>query len=741
LFFLPRSAVGARLQAFLDKVAVSPEMIASICDGPVDDTFVDDVRALSDKITFAASHGRAPAPAQAAGDGAPPKRDVLAGLGVDPFDTAAGRDALPQLEGLRLRAVSRCRTHLLQAFEELRRPRSNPQAYQAHVLLRQRALMVFLLAHAPDVASEVVEAYVSLWGRSLAALVRSYHTGMMRSHAPGAGAADTVVPDSGAAARAAAGARGGFFARLGGVGQAVAARRGPEDTRALQVAGRDAVLGRASDPPETVHDVERAGGAVALEAVFRATQRHVVLLAATEHAFCLAFFGRRAGPAAYARVMSPPISAALESLEESLHRCDDAVALLLMITLTALHRSDAVEGVTGGGGQHAREADAPKEAGPGEGAATGPDAAAAAAAAGPAPADAGPDGDAARQARRDRGEASKDDARPPPPRGALPVMEGYFDRVTMLLWPRLKTCLDAHTSSIRAADAGRLGAVSVFPHFAALRYAELSASVLSLLRGLRRLGGFGDDMLRHNLTLMRSELDALLGRLAARHPAREVRVAFLHNTYRRCGAVLRERGAPDDEAEYFEEAAAAQADLFAAEAVKAHFGRMAALVDRCELQMAEAAVASGELSADGGDASDALEAAPRGRSGELLLASSVRPDLDRAEAEALVKDFSSTWGAALGRLNEAVRRLVGAADAAGALEVLKKTAFRMLSLYARLLDAVKRSFPSTPGFMREAVSTGSILREIQRYAREGQEAVAEAAGAEAGAGEAGGAAE
>ncbi|KAA0147019.1 hypothetical protein FNF29_07646 [Cafeteria roenbergensis] len=684
-----RSAVGARLQAFLAKVAVSPEMISSICDGPVDDGFVDDVRALSDKLAFAARQGRAARGSGVSGSGgdesgsAESSDGLLSGLGIDPFETAAGRDALPQLEGLRLRAVSRCRTHLLQSFEELRRPRSNPQAFQAHVLLRQRALMTFLLTHAREVGREVVAAYVGLWSKSLHALVKSYHAGLMRSCAPVATAADLVVPDTSAAAAAAAGAAGGrgggggggFFARFSSAGTGLGAgRRRPDDARALAVRGRAAVLRRASDPPEPVHEVESSGRLLAYEEVFRASQRHVVQLAATEHAFCLAFFGRSVGPDAYTGVMAAPVSAALECFSEQVGRSHDAVGLLLMINLTALHRSAA--------------------------------------------------------ARRDRGESSAADARPPPPRGALPVMEGYFDRVTMCLWPRLKASLDAHAGSLRRADAARLGAVSVAPHFAAVRYAELAASVLGLHRGLRRLGGFGDDMLRHNMALMRSELDALLGRLAARHPAREVRVAFLHNTYRRCAALLAERRAPEDEVAHFADAAAAQAELFAAEAVTAHFARMVALVNRCEADMVQAAAAAGQLpeGVSGSDLAELLDAVPRGSSGELRLPASIKPRLDAAEAEALVRDFSGAWSGALGGLNDAVQRLVGSVDASGALEVLKKTAFRMLSLYARLLDIVKRVFPGTPAFMREAVSVPSILREIQRYARAGQEAAQSAAG-------------
>lgn len=299
-------------------------------------------------------------------------------------------------------------------------------------------------------------------------------------------------------------------------------------------------------------------------------------------------------------------------------------------------------------------------------------------------------------------------------------MESFFDRVTMLLWPRLKATLDAHTRSLHEADSARLGTVSLEPHFVTLRYTELAASILSLLRSLVRMGATGDDMLRHNMAVMRGEYEALLARLASRHAAKEVRIAFLHNSSRRSADMLRERRAPEDELTHFVEAASEQAELFANEALAAHFGRMVALVRRVELDMAGKALRRGLV--EGDDAEDALEGAPRGKSGELLLPADLRPEMDLAEAEAIVRDFTGSWSTALGRLNDAVQRLVGAVDAAGALEVLKQTAFRMLSLYARLLDAIRRAASGTPAFLRDAVSAPVIMREIQTYAKAGQEA-------------------
>ena len=57
-------------------------------------------------------------------------------FGIDPSDTMAGRDVIPQLERLRVKAVGRVRGFLLHKIADLRKPRTNVQMVQEHVLLR-----------------------------------------------------------------------------------------------------------------------------------------------------------------------------------------------------------------------------------------------------------------------------------------------------------------------------------------------------------------------------------------------------------------------------------------------------------------------------------------------------------------------------------------------------------------------------------------------------------------------------
>lgn len=537
-----RRDVGKRLQFFLEHVAVSSEMIDSILDGPIDEQFIDDICSLSAKIEFAAKHGKIRIPTMGAGAMGRAGRDEptsspLATIGVNPFDTLAGRDALPQLERLKSRAIARCREFLLQCIEELRRPRANIQAVQAHVLLKHRPLMTFLQHHAPEVASEVRVSYTEAWGRSLQALIRSYHLGLMRYHAAICTRNDLIVMEDGTGARSIFGS---------------APKRDPSDTHAFALHNRPSVIRTALDAPTPIHVVQAEGKPLTFEEIFRASQRHLIDAAATEHAFCLAFFGPDEGVKVYERVMAKPVSQVrwsrlrslrksaccsrrvlqlLESIEDFLYHCFDAVGLLLMIHVVMVQRKAAVEGVTMGG---MPSAEAEREV---MGATT-------------ALTSSEPTADeTAAQLRRDRGEVESSDSSKR--RGSLPVLDHYFDRVIMLLWPRFKAVLDANLEALQKADPAKLGNVSLQPHSVTLRYAEFAASVLVIHRSLARVGP-ADDMVRHNMAVLRTEFERLLGRLAARHPQRLVRVAFLYNNFRHCVNVFQSKRVAEEEVKYFD---------------------------------------------------------------------------------------------------------------------------------------------------------------------------------------------
>ena len=67
------------------------------------------------------------------------------------------------------------------------------------------------------------------------------------------------------------------------------------------------------------------------------------------------------------------------------------------------------------------------------------------------------------------------------------ALDNFFDRITMLLWPRLKMIMDAQLRSIRMGNAKRLGGVELHAHYVSRRFAEFTCSMLLILnRGKQR---------------------------------------------------------------------------------------------------------------------------------------------------------------------------------------------------------------------------------------------------------------
>jgi vacuolar protein sorting-associated protein 52 len=65
-------------------------------------------------------------------------------------------------------------------------------------------------------------------------------------------------------------------------------------------------------------------------------------------------------------------------------------------------------------------------------------------------------------------------------RRRIPILDPFFDRLSLLLWPRFQQILDANIKSIKTAHYKRLGPVDLSPHYVSRRFAELVASINSL---------------------------------------------------------------------------------------------------------------------------------------------------------------------------------------------------------------------------------------------------------------------
>lgn len=195
-------------------------------------------------------------------------------------------------------------------------------------------------------------------------------------------------------------------------------------------------------------------------------------------------------------------------------------------------------------------------------------------------------------------------------RRRIPVLDSFFDRMSMLLWPRLKFVLDANIRSVRGAQVKKLGPVDLTPHYVCRRYAELVASIFVLqMQGgsggaggadSLGVGGGGETMLQNDLQTLRVEIVGLLERLSALLTHSKERRVFFINNYDLILAVFEERRIICDEVQKIEDLLMQQKELFAEEAIRASFPRLISFVVQTEQAMNERAGggAQGPLSLD-----------------------------------------------------------------------------------------------------------------------------------------------
>lgn len=331
-----RRNVGGKVKGFLAKVAVSEGLVSRICDAPIDESWLRDLRALSEKVEFCSGALRdrearaslathAPGLAQPAlpVDEGNSGLDALSELSVKPLETPAGRDAVPQIEKLRIKAVARVREFLLRGIADVVKPRGNMQRQQEHALLRFAYAMAFLTEHGTEAAREVRAAYADGVSRAFGDIFKTYAVDLSRAAVPGAQKPDAL---------------GNFDAPLPGSAAAAAPVRA-YDAFALSDGGRAALLTEVDAPPLTVHVVVAEKTRVSWEAVFRSIERHLLDVAAAEEGFCRRFFGEaKEGREVLSLALSKSTAAVLEAAEAHVAASWDAPGLLLALAIAAAHK-------------------------------------------------------------------------------------------------------------------------------------------------------------------------------------------------------------------------------------------------------------------------------------------------------------------------------------------------------------------------------------------------------------------
>eukprot|EP00545_Synedropsis_sp_CCMP1620_P000005 CAMPEP_0119008730 /NCGR_PEP_ID=MMETSP1176-20130426/3894_1 /TAXON_ID=265551 /ORGANISM="Synedropsis recta cf, Strain CCMP1620" /LENGTH=773 /DNA_ID=CAMNT_0006961119 /DNA_START=45 /DNA_END=2362 /DNA_ORIENTATION=- len=326
-------------------------------------------------------------------------------------------------------------------------------------------------------------------------------------------------------------------------------------------------------------------------------------------------------------------------------------------------------------------------------------------------------------------------------------LDSFLDQVTSLLWPRLKTVMDAQLRSLTSATAKKLGGIDLHPHYVSRRYAEFTCSILIVLhkgnsnnnnnnnnkdapgrstmtksfsrksmaeptnsrKSVVNSDGKSDlltsststvvstpsaktftkanagDMLLQDLALMQEEIVALLERLADKHTTNKKRIVFLINNLDQIVCIFQERRVMGKELNRFVELLMTQRELFVEEELLSSFSKMIAFVQQTESHLAN--------------------------SGTANPTSDVNPQV----VETLIREFSVHWKAAIEQINRDV--LSYFSNFRNGMEILKQVLTQLLLYYTRFQDIIRKVWRNKPpAFCKDLVSTSVILAEIKKYA-------------------------
>lgn len=305
-----RRLAEAQLADFLKHTAVPPAMVGEITGkGDVgSDTFAAQLRSLHGKLEFV-------------------KGDPRAGR------AAALGDVEPELEKLRIKAVSRVRDYLMHKFSTLRKPKTNFQIIQQNVLRKHIDLIRFLQEHGGEVFGEVHASYVDTMSKVYMAHFHNYTAALMRL------LKETAGPQTLLAGEEHRGAFSGLFTSVGKGSPAmpgIVATDNSNAPEAYQIGARGEILNELDAPPRIPHVAEAKKEKLPYEEVFRCMQKLLMETSTSEFVFCTDFFGETK---TYSKVFAGATSIVEENITAAMPSLHDPMTLLLVIRVNSQHQN------------------------------------------------------------------------------------------------------------------------------------------------------------------------------------------------------------------------------------------------------------------------------------------------------------------------------------------------------------------------------------------------------------------
>ncbi|CAH2104556.1 unnamed protein product [Euphydryas editha] len=291
-----RQALKGPLSSFIEDMAVSETLIFGINNVPViDKEFMIQLAILNQKLNFVKEQNFK--------------------------ETKACHDVKDVLEKLKIKAVSKIRTYILEQIYKFRKPMANYQIPQ-NAMLKYKFFFEFILANERNIAQEICNEYIDTLSKVYYSYFKSYASRLDKLKYEEVPTKDDLMGIED-------GSKGGFFQKS----------NLKNKSTIFTIGNRGDVLAQQLEAPIIVPHVQQKTK-YSYEALFRSLQYALVDNSCREYLFTTEFFHVKGSHAQelFDRILGKTLSLLVKNVENYVLECYDCLALFLCIQLINRYR-------------------------------------------------------------------------------------------------------------------------------------------------------------------------------------------------------------------------------------------------------------------------------------------------------------------------------------------------------------------------------------------------------------------
>ncbi|XP_055839117.1 vacuolar protein sorting-associated protein 52 homolog [Episyrphus balteatus] len=287
-----RQSVKAQLSQFIEDMAIPEEMITTIMETPVTEKeFISKLNTLNHKL------------------------NLVKELSFKESKSAA--DVCDVLHKLKVKAMAKIRTYLLEQIYKFRRPMTNYQIPQ-NAMLKHKFFFEFILSNERQVAQEICNEYIDTMGKIYYSYFKSYSSRLLALKFEESVTKDDLMGIEDTASKS-------LFSKATNL---------KHKSTIFTIGKRGDILNQQLEAPIIVPHAQLKNR-YTFEALFRSEQYALVDNACREYLFVIEFFMVRGIQAQdlFNQIMGKTLTFMIKNLESSIQECYDTIAMFLCIQL------------------------------------------------------------------------------------------------------------------------------------------------------------------------------------------------------------------------------------------------------------------------------------------------------------------------------------------------------------------------------------------------------------------------